>query len=69
LLTVDCLGEGAVEEGIFNIKLVDRPVRGDGERKVNADGARFDDGAESFVVVDAVFLREAADNPSSLVTC
>jgi hypothetical protein len=57
-----------VEEGIFDIKLVDRPVRGDGEREDNADGARFDDGAESFVVVDAVFLRETADNPTSFVT-
>jgi hypothetical protein len=58
-----------VEESIFNIKLVDGPVRRNGERKDETDGARLNNGAKGFIVVDAVFLREATDNPSSLVTC
>jgi hypothetical protein len=47
---------------------MDWPVEGNGKRENYANGTRFNDGTESFIVIDAVFLRETTNYPSSLVT-
>jgi hypothetical protein len=46
---------------------MDGPVRRDSEREDNANGAGFNDGGESFVVIDAVFLRKPTDDPPSFI--
>lgn len=43
------------------------PRGGNCKREDKANGGWFDDGAKSFVVVDARLLGEAVDNPTSFV--
>ena len=69
LLAEDRLGEVAVQEGVLDVQLVDRPVGGDGEGEHDTDGGRLDDGRERLAKVDAGLLREAAKNPTCLVPC
>ena len=57
----------AVEEGIFNVQLMDRLVAGGCQGEHHADRRRFDDGRKSFPVVDAGALGEATNDPASLV--
>ena len=67
LLAVDLLVKSAVEEGVLDVKLVDRPGVRQGDAQDDADRGWLDDGAESLVEVDAGLLREAAHYPASLV--
>jgi len=68
LLTVDGLLQVFVKKGVLHVQLVDRPAPGSGDAEDDADRRWLDDGAERLIVVDAVALSEAANNPASLVT-
>ena len=62
LLAVDCLLQMTMKEGILHVELMDGEAEDDPYRR------RFDNQTESLVEVDAVLLREPANNPSGLVT-
>jgi hypothetical protein len=66
LLAVDNFIKGAMEEGILDVELSDRPRAGDREVENKANGGRLDDGAESFVVVNAGTLGVTTNNPARL---
>jgi len=53
-----------VKEGILHVKLVDRLGTRSSKAEDDAYRGRLDNGAECFVVVDAVALREAANHPN-----
>jgi hypothetical protein len=57
-----------MEEGILDVKLMDWPVLGVSKGEHCADCSRFDNRTESFVVVDAGPLSEAADDPTCIVS-
>ena len=67
LLTLDLLVKIAMEEGILDVELVERPGARYREAEDDADRGRLDDGAECLVKVDPRLLREAANHPSRLV--
>jgi hypothetical protein len=67
LAAVDSLSEGAMEEDIFHIELLNRPVMGDNSGKHRAHGGRFHNRAESLVVVDSGALSKTTKDPASLV--
>jgi hypothetical protein len=48
-----------VEEGIFDIEPMNRPVPGEGKGENNPNGGELDDGVEGLVVVDSGTLGEA----------
>jgi hypothetical protein len=58
LTAVDSLSEGAIEEGILHIELLNRLVIGDSSGEHHAHGGRFHNRAESLVVVDSGALSE-----------
>ena len=68
LLTVDGLLQVAVKKGVLHIQLVDRPATRGGDAEDDTNRRRLDNGAEGLIVVDAVALSEATDDPVSLVT-
>jgi hypothetical protein len=41
LSTIDCLGQGAMEESILHVQLVYRPLLGEGQRKDSANCGRL----------------------------
>ena len=67
LCTIDSLGQSAMKEGILHVKLVDRLGTRSSKAEDDAYRGRLHDGAECFVVVDAVALREAVNHPTYLV--
>ena len=68
LLTVDGLLQVAVKKSVLHIQLVDQPATGSGDAEDDANRRRLDDRVEGLIVVDAVALSEAVNNPASLVT-
>jgi hypothetical protein len=67
LAVVDSLSEGAMEEGILHIELLNQPVMGDSSGEHRAHGGRFHNRVESLVVVDSGALSETPKDPASLV--
>jgi hypothetical protein len=67
LAAIDSLRQGAVEEGILDVELMDRLVPGEGEGVVGADSGELDDGVEDLVVVHSGASGEAPKDPTSLV--
>jgi hypothetical protein len=67
LAAEDCLGESAVEEGIFHVELLNEPVMGDssGEHRVNSD--QFYNRTEDLIVVDSGALSETPKDLTGLV--
>jgi hypothetical protein len=67
LAAEDCLGESAVEEGIFHVELLNGLVTGDssGEHRVNS--GQFYNRAESLIVVDSGALSETPKDLTGLV--
>ena len=57
-----------MEEGVFHIKLMNRPIPGVSQGEDSPDGSRLDDGAECLVVINAGTLGEPAKHPASLVS-
>jgi hypothetical protein len=66
LTAKDCLTEGAVEEGILHIEVLNRPGVRCGESEHRADGGRFLNRAESLIVVHPRALSEAPENLMTL---
>jgi hypothetical protein len=67
LAAVDSLSEGAMEEGILHIELLNRPIMGDNSGEHHAHGGRFHNKVESLVVVDSGVLSETPKDPVSLL--
>jgi hypothetical protein len=67
LAAVDSLSEGAMEEDILHIELLNRPVMGDSSGEHRAHGGRFHNRAESLILVDSGALSETPKDPASLV--
>jgi hypothetical protein len=58
LAAVDSLSEGAMEEDILHIELLNRPVMRDSSGEYHAHSGRFHNRAESLIVVDSVARSE-----------
>jgi hypothetical protein len=67
LTAVDSLSEGAMEEGILHIELLNRPVMGDSSGEHHAHGGRFHNRVESLIVVDSGALSETLKDPTNFV--
>jgi hypothetical protein len=68
LTTVDGLREGAMQERILHIKLMNRSGTGDDQGEHGVDRGRLDNRDESVIVVDAGPLGEVEKDPRSLVS-
>jgi hypothetical protein len=68
LTSEDNLTERVVEEDILHIELLKRPVAGGSNGEHCADGGRFDNRAESLVVVNTRALCKPPEDSASLVT-
>jgi hypothetical protein len=58
LAAVDSLSEGAMEEDILHIELLNQPVMGDSSGEHHAHSGRFHNRVESLIVVDSGALSE-----------
>jgi len=58
----------AMKKIILHVELMDGPGVRDGEAEDDPYHGRFDNRTECLVVVDAVLLREPANNPPDLVS-
>jgi hypothetical protein len=67
LAAVVSLSEGAMEEDILHIELLNQPVMGDNSGEHRAHGGRFHNWAESHVIVNSGALSETPKDPASLV--
>jgi hypothetical protein len=67
LASVDSLSEGAMEEGILHIELLNRLVMGDSSGEHRAHDGWFHNRAESLIVIDSGALSETPKDPTSLV--
>jgi hypothetical protein len=67
LVAVDSLSEGAMEEGILHIELLNQAVMVDSSGEHRARGRRFHNWAESLIVVDFRALSETPKDSASLV--
>jgi hypothetical protein len=67
LSAVDRLHQGAMEEGVRHVELVDRPVLGTSQSQNSLDGGRLDHWTEGLVVVDPGALGEASEHIVGLV--
>jgi hypothetical protein len=67
LTAENSLAEGAVEEGVLHIELLNWSVTGDSNSKHHVNSGRFQNRAKSLVVVDPGALSETSEDPTSLV--
>jgi hypothetical protein len=67
LSAVDRLHQGAVEECVLHVELVDRPVQGQSESQDSPDGGRPDHQNEGLVVVNSRALGKAPEHIAGLV--
>jgi hypothetical protein len=67
LAAVDSLSEGAMEEDILHIELLNQPVMGESSGEHCARDGRFHNWTKSLVVVDSGALSETPKDPASLV--
>jgi hypothetical protein len=67
LAAIDSLSEGAMEEGIFHIELLNQPVMGHSSGEHHAHGGQFHNRTESLIVVDSGALSETPKDLVSLV--
>jgi hypothetical protein len=67
LCTVHSLIEGAIEEGILHVELMNRPGVGDGNAEDGLNHCQFDNQTEHFIIVDVGLLGVATGDPTSLV--
>jgi hypothetical protein len=56
-----------VEEGIFHVELLNRPVTGDSSGEHHVNSGWFYNRAEGLIVVDSGALSETLKDPTSLV--
>jgi hypothetical protein len=67
LAAEDCLGESAVEEGIFHVELLNEPVTGDSSGEHRANGGQFYNRTEGLIVVNFGALSETPKDTTDLV--
>jgi hypothetical protein len=67
LAAEDCLGESAVEEGIFHVELLNGPGTRDSSGEHRTNSGRFHNRVEGLVVVDPRALSETPKDPMGLV--
>jgi hypothetical protein len=67
LAVEDCLGESAVEEGIFHIELLNGPGTGESSGEHHVNSGRFHNRAEGLAVVDPEVLSETPKDSTDLV--
>jgi hypothetical protein len=67
LAAVDSLHQSAMEEGVLDVELVDRPVPREGEGEDDTDGGELDDGVEGLIIVHFGALGEAPKDLAGLV--
>jgi hypothetical protein len=67
LVAVDSHRQSAMEEGILDVELMDRPVPGEGEGEDDTDGGEVDDKAEGLIIVHSGALGEASKDLAGLV--
>lgn len=68
LLTVDSLIKSAMAEGVFDVKLMNRPRKRGGDAKNNTYGGGFNNRTEGLIKVDAGLLGITANDPIDFVT-
>ena len=59
----------SMKKDILHIKLMDRPISGCSKAEDNANGSRLNHRTESLIIIYAMLLRKATNNPSSFMTC
>jgi hypothetical protein len=57
-----------MEKSILDVQLINRSGAGQSHGENNSDSGRFDNRAESLIVVDSRTLGEASKDPTSLIT-
>jgi hypothetical protein len=62
LVVVDCLDEGAIEEGVLDIQLVHMSAPGEGQSQHGVDGVGLHDEAESLIVVHPGASGESSED-------
>jgi hypothetical protein len=67
LVAEGCLGESAVEEGIFHVKLLNELGTGDSSSEHRVNSGQFYNRAEGLIVVDFGALSETLKDPTGLV--
>jgi hypothetical protein len=67
LATEYCLGESAMEEGIFYIELLNGPGTGDSSSEHHVNSGQFYNRAEGLIVLDSRALSETPKDPTGLV--
>jgi hypothetical protein len=67
LLAIDHFIEMTMEEGIFDVKLMNGPSVREGKGENDANGSGFNDRAECLIKVDAGLLRKTADHPTGFM--
>jgi len=67
LHTVYCLSESAMQEGVLDIKLMNKPLTGESQGKHRANSGRLHHWAEGLQKVHTRLLRETAEYPTCLV--
>lgn len=68
LLTINSFIESAMKKSIFNIKLMNRPRRGNSKTKNNTNSAWFNNRRKSLIKVNTMLLGETTTHPTSFVT-
>jgi hypothetical protein len=67
LAAIDSLCQSAMEEGVLDVEVMDRPIPREGEGEDDTNGGELDDGIEGLVVVHSGALGEAPKDPTGLV--
>jgi hypothetical protein len=67
LVAEDYLGESALEEGIFYVKLLNGSVTGDSSGEHHANSDQFYNRAEGLIIIDSGALSETPKDPTGLV--
>jgi len=67
LCTIDSLGQSAMKEGILHVKLMDRPLMREGQRKHCVDNSGLHKWAESLREVNPRALCKSSKDPTRFV--
>lgn len=67
LLTIYGFSEGAMEEGIFDVELVHRPIFGERESENSVDSGGLDYGAKGLCIVNSRLQRKTTKDPSRFI--
>ena len=65
---INRLVEGAMQESIIDIKLMNRPIMRESNCEHCANGSRLDHGTEGLIKINSKTLSETSKNPTSLLS-